>query len=89
MNEEVTLDEIEFDFQCMIDNSIEPMQIGAYRFAASVVLKKCDPVAYRQEVGDFINQLLDDEEIYEFNNRYFREPQHITYLLRKLEIAKY
>ncbi|NBW57158.1 hypothetical protein EBR43_05110 [bacterium] len=62
------------------------VEIGAYKFKASDVLKKCNPVAYRQEINDFINNLLEDEDLFEFNNRYFIEPIMFFDVLKKLNI---
>jgi hypothetical protein len=89
MNEEVTLREIEYEYDCMLDLSNGPIKIGDYEFSPSTVLKNCDPTAYHQEVINFIDQLLQDDELYEFNHKFFREPAEIIYVLRKLEIAKY
>jgi hypothetical protein len=85
--EEVTLREIEDEYDSMLDMSFELFKIGQHEFTPSNVLKKCDPVAYRQEILDYIDALLQDENLFELNNKYFREPVGIVHLLTKLEIV--
>lgn len=89
MSEEVTIEEIENDYNCMLDMSMNLVEIGVYEFAPSTVLKKCDPIAYRQEINDFINSLLEDEDLFEFHNKYFTEPIAIIGVLEKLKIDSY
>lgn len=60
----ITESEAEQMFDEYLDDSSEQVNIGYGTFYASEILKRCDPIAYRLGVSDFIDHLADNAEIY-------------------------
>lgn len=52
-------------YEEMLDECYEPLKLGQLTFNPSQVLKRCDPVAYRCGLNDYVDGLdLDDDPEY-------------------------
>lgn len=58
---------IDNNYDDLIDEDNEEYKIGYLTFPASMVLKECDPVAYRCGKSDYESSLLEDAQ-YELEN---------------------
>jgi hypothetical protein len=56
--------EAEQMFDEYLDDANEPINIGFGTFYASEILKRCDNVAYRMGVSEFIDHLAENADIY-------------------------
>lgn len=59
---------VEAHYDEIIDDSEPEIRIWSCVFSPSMVLKKCDPIAYRCGIDDTVNQLLEDA-LYELDCR--------------------
>lgn len=57
-------EQAELMFDEYLDDSTEPINIGYGTFYASEILKRCDDVAYRMGLNDFIDDLAENADIY-------------------------
>lgn len=62
----ITESEAEQMFDEYLDDSTEQVNIGYGTFYASEILKRCDPIAYRLGVADFIDHLAANAGIYTY-----------------------
>ena len=60
MLEDNTREDVENNYDNMLDECYEPYQVGVCTFYASQVLKECDPVAYDCGINDFVDSNLSD-----------------------------
>ena len=58
---------IDNNYDDLIDEGYDEYRIGYLTFSASMILKKCDPVAYRCGISDYESSMLEDVQ-YEFKN---------------------
>jgi hypothetical protein len=64
IKETLTIEQAEEIFIDCLDSGQNPeLTIGTLTFMASAVLKKMDPIAYREEFLCFLDSLSDDYEI--------------------------
>lgn len=56
--------EVEQMFDEYLDDAYEPVKLGYGTFYASEILKRCDNVAYRIGVSEFIDHLAENSDIY-------------------------
>ena len=65
-------------FDDCFDDCTPAVVFGSLLYQASEVLKSVDPVAYREEVINYIDSLLTDEQIYEHaDGTYHDEPEEV------------
>lgn len=58
---EMTQDQLEEQFDEMLDDVYEPITIGFGKYYASQILKNCDPIAYRIGLQDYADSLEEEE----------------------------
>lgn len=58
---------IDNNYDDLLDEDYDEYKLGYSTFSASMVLKKCDPVAYRCGKSDYESSLLEDAQ-YELEN---------------------
>jgi hypothetical protein len=54
--------ELEEQFDEMLDESYEPFKIGTSTFYASQILNNCDPVMYRIAFDEYVDFLQEQED---------------------------
>lgn len=59
--EKFTQQELEEQFDEMLDESYPPIQIGSSTFYPSQILHNCDPIAYRISVDEYADFLQEQE----------------------------
>ena len=59
--EKFTQQELEQQFDEMLDESYPPFKIGYSEFYASQILANCDPIAYRISVDEYADFLQEQE----------------------------
>jgi len=59
----------EAEFEELLDEIYEPVQMGSFEWSPSYVLKELDPVAFRCGVSDM---LADDEQFIEVGGEHYR-----------------
>lgn len=52
--------EIDQHYDDLLDEIYPDVKIGVCTFSASQILAKCDPIAYRCGIDDFVNQYSED-----------------------------
>ena len=51
-------------FDSMLDDCMEPIRMGYLEFLPSEVLKKMDPIAYREDFLNYVNGMAEDGAFY-------------------------
>lgn len=51
-------------FDYMLDDCVEPFRMGSAEFSPSAILKKMDPIAYREDFLNYINSSAEDDVFY-------------------------
>ena len=65
-------------FDECFDDCTPDVVFGCLTYLPSDVLKSVDPIAYREEVINYIDSLLTDEQIYEHaDGTYHDEPEEV------------
>jgi len=73
---EINYTELCSRFDDLFNDCNPDIEFGCLIYLPSLVLKKVDPIAYREEVLCFIDQLLTDGKIYEHSDgTYHDEPE--------------
>lgn len=68
--------DLESRFDDCFDDCNEMIKFGCLEYLPSVVLKRVDPVAYREELLCYIDSMLTDEIIFEHSDgSYHDEPE--------------
>jgi len=62
IREKFTQEELEEQFDEMLDESYEPFKIGTSTFYASQILNNCDPIMYQIAVDEYIDFLQEQED---------------------------
>ena len=57
---EMTQDQLEEQFDEMLDDVYEPITIGFGKYYASQILKNCDPIAYRIGLQEYADSLEEE-----------------------------
>lgn len=70
--EEITEEELAQEFEDVLSDSQEPITVCGLEFAAGTILKKLDPIAFRCYLLDYIDSLIQDGQITEENDTYYR-----------------
>lgn len=77
--EDMIRDNIEAHYDDFLDMSYRDVKIGTCTFTASQILKKCDPIAYRCGINDYVDadfkaaqNELERGRDYEVEGRIFR-----------------
>ena len=77
-------------FDECFDDGIPAVVFGGLAYQPSRVLKSVDPIAYREEVINYIDSLLTDEQIYEHaDGTYHDEPEQVENLVMQPYELKY
>lgn len=73
---EITYEQLCDRFDEMFDECTPAVTFGCLTYQPSDVLACVDPIAYREEVNNYIDTLLTDEQIYEHaDGTYHDEPE--------------
>lgn len=62
ISEKYTEQELEEQFDEMLDESYEPFKIGTSTFHASQILYNCDPIMYRIAFDEYVDFLQEQED---------------------------
>lgn len=63
--EYLTQSELEEQFEEMLNESLDPVQFGALQYDAGTVFKQIDPVAFREDMNNYADSLLEDGYVIE------------------------
>jgi hypothetical protein len=58
----MTREELEFQYEESIDEAYAPFRIGNISFSASQILKRLDPIAYREGYWDYLEAIGQEED---------------------------
>lgn len=73
---EITYEQLCDRFDEMFDECTPEVKFGCLTYLPSDVLKSVDPIAYREEVINYIDSLLGAEDLYEHSDgSYHDEPE--------------
>lgn len=71
--EEISYEELENRYEESLNDCNPPVRIGSLTYEPGYVLKEVDPVAFRCGACDYIDSLLQDADIFEYNGNYYKE----------------